>query len=86
MLGGGSNLNINDDLTYEQLGIREDNDDYIYEDEDGFDELSENESITNQAIKVNEVGPERLDEKIETPLKTGNGDDSSKINTNPSIA
>lgn len=82
-------MNINDDLTYEQLGIREDNDDYIYEDDDGFEECSENDFLNEQILKVKEEEADQA--KIEksrfkdTPEQSAEGEDTEKNNTNGSI-
>jgi hypothetical protein len=52
---GAANVNINDDLTYEELGIKEDNEDYIYDDDgDGFEECSDMDSINDQMIALTE--------------------------------
>lgn len=51
---GAANVNINDDLTYEELGIKEDNEDYIYEDDEGFEECSEIDSMNDQMIVLTE--------------------------------
>lgn len=86
---GGEHLSINDDLTYEQLGIREDNDDYIYEDDDGFDDGSDNYSINEDIKQENEREGNYLvsqNELLNTPEKGGQSPDSDKIHTNGTIA
>ena len=50
MLGGGGNVNINDDLTYEDLGIKEDNEEYIYDDDEGFEDISQMDSEKQQQV------------------------------------
>jgi hypothetical protein len=63
MLGGG-NININDDLTYEDLGIKEDNEDYIYDDDEGFEDISQIDSERQQAIDFSKLDQGDQDQKI----------------------